>query len=199
MVTVFPLLAMKKRLSPNCCRNKTGYEVILILKLIMIKMESEEFNLFIVDDDKASAIALKEYLSNTFQDRLKICTFFDGESCLKNINEKTDVVILDYFFSNKNGNEILRAIKERNPRTEVIMLSGNEDLETALESFKLGAKNYILKGKTAWRKISKLVRSILGLPIISIKEYGVARFVSILLFAFLSMGAAISLFIKLIT
>lgn len=160
-------------------------------------MESQGLNLFIVDDNKSMVYALKQYLISRFGGKLKISTFYDGESCIENINEQTDVVILDYFLNRQNGNEILKSIKARNPKTEVIMLSANENLETALESFKLGAKNYVVKGTSAWQKISKLVGSLIAHPLRLITEYGVSRFVSIFVLTFIIMAVIVVLILKL--
>jgi DNA-binding NarL/FixJ family response regulator len=159
-------------------------------------METQELNLYIVDDNKSMVYALKHYLNERFGEKISISTFFDGETCLQNIRDETDVVILDYFLGERNGNEILKCIKQINPRTEVIMLSSNEDLETAIESYKLGANNYVLKGSSAWRKISRLVKSFFEQPINSIKRFGFTKFVSILFVGFLTTGAAIGLVFK---
>jgi DNA-binding NtrC family response regulator len=160
-------------------------------------METQGLNLFIVDDNRSMVLGLKHYLSSRFGGKLRISTFYDGESCLNNINEQTDVVILDYFLGDKNGNEILRSIKERNPRTEVIMLSSNENIETAVESFRLGAKNFVLKNNNAWRKLSILLETIIIDPFKYIWEFGVTKFVTIFLITFASMGAVVLLFLKL--
>lgn len=162
-------------------------------------MKTEELNLFIVDDDNSMLLALEQYLVSRFGGKLKISTFCDGQTCLNNINEKTDVVILDYFLKDTNGNEILRSIKERNLGTEIIMLSSNEDLETAVESFRLGAKNYIVKSSSAWRKISKLIQSMLGQPTGLINDFWMKKLIAIIGLTVVSIGVAISLFLKLRT
>jgi len=128
-------------------------------------METEKINLFIVDDNKLLVTTLKQYLENKFGDSLQISTFYDGESCLKKIDKTTQIVILDYFMKDKDGLEVLKSIKALNPRTEVIMLSGNEEIEAAIKLFKAGAKDYVVKGKGSWEKIIKLVADIITKPI----------------------------------
>jgi DNA-binding NtrC family response regulator len=160
-------------------------------------METQGLNLFIVDDNRSMVLALKQFLADKFGGRLRISTFYDGESCLKNINAQTDVVILDYFLGEKNGNEILRSIKELNPNTEVIMLSGNENVETAVESFRLGAKNFVVKNNHAWRKISILLETIVVKPFKYLWEFGVTKFLAIFATTFASMGAAVLLILQL--
>lgn len=128
-------------------------------------METQGINLFIVDDNRLLASDLKIFLQNRFGSDLIITTFQDGDSCLKNIDCSVHVVILDYFMEGKNGLEILKAIKSINPKTEVIMLSNNDDIAIAIETFRAGAKDYIIKGDDAWKKVMKIVDKIIAKPI----------------------------------
>jgi two-component system response regulator HydG len=111
---------------------------------------------------------LKNYLQTKFKSSLEISTFYDGESCLKKITKDTHIVILDYFLDGKNGLEILKMIKTTNPKTEVIMLSNNEDIAIAIETFRAGAKDYVIKSDGYWKKIINLVNGMVTKPIIII-------------------------------
>jgi DNA-binding NtrC family response regulator len=157
----------------------------------------ETLNLFIVDDNRSMLYALRQYLSGKFGNKLKISTFEDGETCLKNINENTDVVILDYFLGEKNGNDILKTIKEKNPRTEVIMLSSNESVETAVESFRLGARNFVVKNNSAWRKISVLLETAIIQPLKYVWEFPVTKFLAVFTATFATMGTFVLLVLEL--
>ena len=128
-------------------------------------METQGINLQIVDDSKFTVLALKLYLENRFGKILNISTYYDGESCLKNINQQTKIVILDYFMEGKNGLEILKSIKSINPKTEVIMLTNNEDIAIAIETFRAGAKDYVVKGDGSWKKITTLIDKLVAKPI----------------------------------
>lgn len=155
-------------------------------------METQGLNLFIVDDNKSMVTALKRYLINKFGGNVNITTFYDGESCLEKINKQTHVVILDYFLNGKNGLEILKSIKKLNPQTEVIMLSSNVDLGLAKETFKVGAKDYVIKGPNAWKKVTKLVKWIITEPIRAmVREYGISKFMIIFFSTFTAMGAVV--------
>lgn len=152
-------------------------------------MEKQGINLFIVDDNKLLAIDLKYFLQNRFGADVNISTFTDGESCLEKVDKDTHIVILDYYMDGINGLEVLKAIKEINPKTEVIMLSGNEDMAVAIQTFRSGAKDYVIKGNGAWKKLTKLVEIIIMEPIrIIVREFGVSKFVAIFLLTFATMG-----------
>ncbi len=157
-------------------------------------MQAQGINLFIVDDNKLVLTDLKLYLQNRFGSDLNITTFNTGEGCLEKVNSDTNIVILDYFLGGKNGLEILKLIKNKNPKTEVIMLSSNEDVALAIQSFKNGASDYVIKGHGAIRKITKLVYTIITEPIrIIVREFGVSKFMAIFLFTFVMMGVVVAI------
>jgi DNA-binding NarL/FixJ family response regulator len=149
-------------------------------------------NLFIVDDNKLVVADLKHYLQNRFGSSVNISTFYDGDSCLAHVNSDTHIVILDYFLEGKNGLEVLKSIKAINPKTEVIMLSSNENIALVIESFRQGAKDYVVKGHGAVKKIAKLVTFIITEPIrIIARELGVSKFLAAFLLTFVTMAVIV--------
>jgi DNA-binding NarL/FixJ family response regulator len=156
-------------------------------------MNTQGLNLFIVDDNALMLTGLKNYLTTRFGKDLCITTFLTGESALKKIDSTTNIVILDYYLENENGNEILKSIKEINPKTEVIMLSGNEDMGVAIDAFRKGATDYVVKGDKAWKKISHVILDIITYPVrILVQEFKVTKFVAIFLLTFVVMGIAVA-------
>lgn len=155
-------------------------------------METQGLNLFIVDDNKSMVTMLKNYLSNRFGAGIKISTFYDGESCLEKVNKQTHIVILDYFLHGRNGLEVLKSIKEINPKTEVIMLSSNEDIGLAVETFREGATDYVVKGPSSWKKVTQLVNKIITEPIRAmVREFGISKFMAIFFLTFIAMGVVV--------
>lgn len=155
-------------------------------------MKAQGINIFLVDDNRLMVTDLKHFLSNRFGTDLNISVFNDGESCIAKIDKDTHIVILDYFLDGKNGLEVLKLIKEINPKTEVIMLSSNEDIVLAIDTFRNGATDYVIKGDGALKKISKLVYRIITEPIrIIVREFGVSKYMAIFLLTFVSMGVIV--------
>ncbi len=155
-------------------------------------METQGINLFIVDDNRLMVADLKYYLKNRFGNAINVSTFDDGESCLINLKKDTHIVILDYHMEGKNGLETLKLIKEKNPKTEVIILSRNEDIAIAIETFRQGAKDYVIKGQGAWKKVTKLINLIITEPIrIIVREFGITKFAAIFLLTFVTMGVVV--------
>ena len=123
----------------------------------------------LVDDDALSASVLEDYLKKKLGKKLVIHTFETGESCLGKIAEaEPNIVILDYHLDSKtegaaNGIAILKRIKEHHPKVEVIMLSGQAKIDVAIETMRLGAKDYVVKGETASLHVSQIIKGMIDM------------------------------------
>lgn len=70
----------------------------------------------------------------------------DSEQAMEQLSKRDfDVVVLDMMLPVINGVETLKRIKQEDYPVEVIMLTGQGTVETAVESMKLGAYDYITK------------------------------------------------------
>ncbi len=120
--------------------------------------------IFIVDDDPMQAMMLQDYLSKYSTFDIKI--FPSGEECLKNISLKPQIVFLDYNFDKigkdaMNGTEILKEIKAAEPATEVVMFSGQDRIEVAVNTMKYGAFDYIVKSESAFHRSENVIFNII--------------------------------------
>jgi len=72
------------------------------------------------------------------------CT--NGAETVKNIQERDfDVIVLDMNMPEMDGIETLKRIKDIDPTTEVIVLTGQGSIENAVQAIKLGAYDYLTK------------------------------------------------------
>ncbi|MBL7205533.1 MAG: response regulator [Desulfobacteraceae bacterium] len=95
------------------------------------------------DDEKEFIQALSERLTLRDYD---VTTAFSGEEAIEKVkNYLFDVIILDVLMPGMSGIETLREIKKIKPLVEVIMLTGNATVDSAIEGMKLGAFDFLLK------------------------------------------------------
>jgi DNA-binding NtrC family response regulator len=142
----------------------------------MFFKKKKKLNVFIVDDEPYMVSLLRHQLMLHFGPTLAISTFSSGEDCLAQLKEDTHIVILDYFLNGKNGLEILQQIKEKNPATEVIMFSNNENIVAAIESFKKGARDFVVKDKNSFGKVEALIQRMYSPIKNAVKRFGGIRF-----------------------
>jgi len=79
--------------------------------------------------------------------KIKILSAFSGEECLETLktHQTLDVIVLDVKMPGMDGIETLRNIKKASPLTEVIMLTGHANVESAIDGMKLGAFDFLMK------------------------------------------------------
>ena len=102
-----------------------------------------KIRVLLVDDEKEFVEALSERLELRLFD---VKTSYTGDAAVSLIQqEDIDVIILDVLMPGKDGIATLTDIKKLKPLTQVIMLTGNATVETAINGMKLGAYDYLMK------------------------------------------------------
>jgi len=152
--------------------------------------------IFIIDDEPIQNEMLKDYLSERFL--YDIVAFDNGEEALKNIDQQhPDIIILDYHLSAnkagaKNGVDILKSIKESHPEIDVIMFSGQDKIEVAIDSMKYGAYDYVVKGETAFSRMENVINKVSELRRVKVINKAYRRTI-----VFLSVAIAIVIIIAI--
>lgn len=102
-------------------------------------------NILIVEDEAAIRNVLKDILTDEDKS-FKVDEAENGEVALELIKEKDyDLIICDIKMPKKDGIEVLQEALEINPDLPFLMISGHGDIETAVDSIKKGAFDYISK------------------------------------------------------
>ncbi|WP_303918800.1 sigma-54 dependent transcriptional regulator [Draconibacterium sediminis] len=115
------------------------------------------YKVYIVEDNVLYARVLKKQL---LDDQLQVKVFHNGTDFINAMNEKPDVVTLDYTLPDMTGKEVLAKIQEKIPDTHVIVISAQDDISTAIELMKNGAYDYIMKAPDTREKLSNIIRNI---------------------------------------
>jgi DNA-binding NtrC family response regulator len=97
----------------------------------------------VVDDEEVVRIGYRRVLS---ADGFRVVAAGNGPEALDMMDGDTfDVVLLDMRMPGMDGLELLRAIKERWPQSEVVVVTGYPSIDAAKEAVKLGAYDYLAK------------------------------------------------------
>ena len=101
--------------------------------------------ILIIEDEESIRRVLKKVLIDENQS-FKIIEACDGVQAIDMVkSNKLDLILCDIKMPKKDGIEVLRFLMSDYPEIPVIMISGHGDLETAVESMRLGAFDYISK------------------------------------------------------
>ena len=112
----------------------------------------------IIEDDRVFNRMI-EYTLKLNPD-FEVETYFNGEDFLRNLDHEPDVVTLDLGLPDFSGNDILKRIKKYNSEIEVIIISGQDDISTAVKLLKEGAYDYITKDENIKERLLHSIQNI---------------------------------------
>ncbi|RAV97991.1 sigma-54-dependent transcriptional regulator [Pseudochryseolinea flava] len=105
--------------------------------------EKDPVNIFVVEDDPAYTKFLKYVLE--LNPDYEVSFYTSGKDCLANLYKNPAVITLDYSLPDMPGEKVLSQIRSHDPNINVIIVSAQEKIHTAVELLKLGAYDYISK------------------------------------------------------
>lgn len=101
--------------------------------------------ILIIEDEASIRRVLNKILSEE-NDTYKVEEAEDGVQGLEKIkNTDYDLVLCDIKMPKMDGEELLEAVKKIKPEIPIVMISGHGDMETAINTMRLGAFDYISK------------------------------------------------------
>ena len=116
-----------------------------------------QYKIFVVEDNILYAQILKKQLTD---DGYLVKVFHNGRDFMASLDEKPDVVTLDYTLPDMTGYDVLKKIQKRMPGTNVIIISAQENINTAIDLMKNGAYDYIMKAPDTREKLSNIIKNI---------------------------------------
>ncbi|HEW91621.1 MAG TPA: response regulator, partial [Thermotogaceae bacterium] len=98
--------------------------------------------ILVVDDETNIRNLIKKILSDEFE----VDTAANGLEALKLLkNKEFDLMILDINMPQMDGVELMKKLKKHNVSIPIVVISVFSDPEKLIETFKLGATDFIVK------------------------------------------------------
>lgn len=103
----------------------------------------KRFRILILDDEPIVCKRLKPAFQKL---GYEVETFTESTAAIARLRETTfDIIITDLKMEGADGMQVLSAAKETTPETRVIIITGFATLETAKESYRKGAFDFVAK------------------------------------------------------
>jgi two-component system response regulator HydG len=100
-------------------------------------------NILVIDDDKDICVVLSKFLT---KNSYVVNVAHTGEDGLKQLRASDfDLILCDYRLPDISGIELLQKIKILSSTVAVIIITGYSDVKTAVETFRYGASDYVIK------------------------------------------------------
>ncbi len=101
--------------------------------------------IFVVEDDPTYRKFLEYVLS--LNPDFEVEFYTSGNECIKHLHLKPSIIALDYTLPDMSGEDVLKKVKIFNSDIQVIIVSAQEKIGTAVQLLKLGAYDYIIKNE----------------------------------------------------
>ncbi|WP_299455404.1 sigma-54 dependent transcriptional regulator [uncultured Microscilla sp.] len=118
----------------------------------------ETSKIFVVEDDDWYAKILMYTLS--LNPDYEVIRFKSATEVLASLHLKPSIITLDYSLPDTKGAKLLKQLKERLPDVPVVVVSGQEDITTAVSLLKEGAYDYIVKDENTKENLWKVIHHI---------------------------------------
>jgi two-component system response regulator HydG len=104
---------------------------------------NREVTLLVVDDEPSNVTSIRKIFE---REGMRVLTAENGKEALDVTRKhKVQVVLTDLMMPGTNGVELLRAIKEVSPDTEVVLMTAYGTVETAVQAMREGAYDFVEK------------------------------------------------------
>jgi len=121
-------------------------------------IKNKAFTIFVVEDNEWFNKMLVHHLS--LNPDYHVRSFFNGGEVLKHLHENPDIITIDYRLPDMSGDKLLEKIRERNDKIDLIAISEQEDIDTAVDMIKKGASDYIVKSANIKDRLYTTVQHI---------------------------------------
>ncbi len=113
-----------------------------------MSIDNKPLNVLVVEDDEGDAFLIKFYLGESVNYKFTFNHAKDMQSAHLLMTEQTfDIILMDLNLPDSNGLDTIKLFIELYPNSLVIVLTGLIDEKTGLEAVKVGAQDYLVKGK----------------------------------------------------
>ncbi|MBT3799691.1 MAG: sigma-54-dependent Fis family transcriptional regulator [Bacteroidetes bacterium] len=118
----------------------------------------DPFKIFIVEDDTMYGELLAFNLS--LNPDYEVERFSTGAECVNALYKAPSAISLDYSLPDMTGLEVIEKIKKYNAEIPVVIVSGQEDVSTAVDLLKKGAYDYIVKDEDTKDRLWNTMKNI---------------------------------------
>jgi DNA-binding NarL/FixJ family response regulator len=120
---------------------------------------SKPLSIAIIEDNELFSFYLTWQLNQ--KGKFKVSTFPNASDFRIHLEtESPDIVLLDYYLPDSNGKILLEYIKNKSPKSKVIIISSQESPEIAMQLKTMGVDNYLVKDSNFKEKFNMLVKTL---------------------------------------
>lgn len=137
-------------------------------------LKKKVIKIAIVEDDLYFNKSLTKYIQNICNHEMypnfdfKITSFLNAHTCIEEIEDDVNLLILDYFLINEeeddilNGFDVIREVQKCNPDCLILVVSALKEAHTIAELIKSGVYDYVDKNIDSNSRIGSIVQNAMN-------------------------------------
>lgn len=114
--------------------------------------------IFVLEDDLFYSKILKTRLEMNPDNEVEL--FTTGDDLIKRLHTNPQIITIDFGIPNTNVTSLIKKIKSEHPSIEMVVVSGQENVKTAVDLLKLGVYDYIVKDEDTNSRLWQTVNHI---------------------------------------
>ncbi len=121
--------------------------------------EPETLRVLLIEDDPDDVLILEEALADAIDPAISLVHESRLDAGIRRLREEDcSLVLLDLSLPDAVGLETLLRLRKAGPDRPVVVLTGTDDEETALEAVRAGAQDYLVKGRFGDDTLPRAIR-----------------------------------------
>jgi len=120
---------------------------------------AEKINIILIEDNPGDSRLIKEYLKDCGTSVYEVTEFNCLEKIFQNASEiDTDIILLDLSLPDSSGLNTLIKVFSNFPQTAIVVLTGLNNEDLAIEAMRHGAQDYLVKDQIDTVLLSRTIR-----------------------------------------
>lgn len=124
-------------------------------------MDQKVLKVLLIEDNPADVLLMRHYLARALSDQVEIQHYqrlAEVREFLSKEKKDIDVILLDLGLPDSQGLDTFTRIHQQAPQIPVVILSGLDDENLAIQAVRQGAQDYLLKGETSAQLLARAAR-----------------------------------------
>lgn len=145
---------------------------ILTVGKLLQYANNKPFTVSLIEDNQMYLNGIASKIRDAVPN-IRLGAFSRSSSFLNYLRHKPEIAIVDFNLDQRSeleGIELIRALKEKSPQTKIIVLTGDQDIKTAVNCLNEGVLDYIIKSDKAIDQIAEEIKSIMTTMIREIEQ-----------------------------
>jgi DNA-binding NtrC family response regulator len=126
-----------------------------LIELFSLKDKRKRPLIFVVEDDETFNFVLRYKMDD--YGVYDIEAFTDGATAINAAEKEPDILVLDYHLKKMTGATVLERFKQISPKTKVIIVSSQKEIDVALKLSENGAIDYLMKDENVFENLKSLI------------------------------------------